>query len=168
MNAIDYLNTELSLDTTNRFRAIEDAGQLAFNPDTYRRIIGELSGAEEVAVKDDYAKHTFMYLVDNIITGLPGKAALEVAVPKAAAFVESHPWVLAKPEVDYQPTSKVDALGEPKQKKGAKKSAAITFWKENQGNFETRKEWLDALMENVGLTKGAASTYHHNLKKGLW
>jgi hypothetical protein len=160
-----YLN-ELGIDTTSRIRGVQDAGALSFDENTYRRIIGELTGEEDVNVGDDYARMTFMYLIGDVLeVGVPN---LPTAEAKAIEYVDAHPWILAKPEYEYEPKSKVDALGQPKQKKGAKKEAAIIFWNANQSKYSTRKEWIKALADNVGLTKAAASTYHHNLKKGIW
>jgi hypothetical protein len=170
MNAAEYLKTELNIDITNRVYAVQDAGATEFDADTYRRIIGELSGSDDINVGDDEAKTAFMYMVDNIATGLPGNIAYPIAEAKAVKFVEANPWINAKPDFEstYTPKSTVDAVGNPKQKKGAKKAQAIAFWKANQGKFTTRKDWIEALMEAVSLSKGAASTYHYNMKSGVW
>ena len=172
MNALEYLATELNISTNSRLRAVQEAGELAFDPDTYRRVIGELTGSEDVNVGDDEAKFAFMYLVEEIVAGQKTDSIdIASAESKAIKFVKNNPWVLAKPDEDdsyYTPKSTVDALGQPKQKKGAKKIAAIRFWKDNQSKFKNRKEWITALAENIGLTEAAASTYHYNLRKGIW
>lgn len=168
MNMNEYTTqylAELGIDTRSRIYAIQDAGALEFDENTYRRIIGELTGTEDVNIGDDYARHTFMYLIDGIMQDNPDLSAAEA---RAIAYVDANRWVLAKPEYEYEPKQTVDALGQPKQRKGAKKEAAIVFWKSNQGKFTTRKEWIAALADNVGLTEAAASTYHHNLKTGKW
>lgn len=165
-DAITYLN-DLNIDTTNHNRAVQSAGLLAFDEDTYREVISDLTGTD-TKVEDDFTKYTFMYVVDQIMT--KGTPDFESAYNKAKQLVKQRPWTLAKPEYtsSYTPKSTTDALGNPKQKKGAKKEAAKKFWKENQGKFTTRKQWIEALMEHVGLTKAGASTYHYNLKKGIY
>lgn len=165
--AIKYLNG-LGITTSNRIRAVRDAGELEYDANTYRRVIGELTGLE-VDVQDDEAKYVFMYTVDNIMIGSTVDMAYANAVPKASKYVATHPWVLVKPDYSTASTSnKVDALGKPKQKKGAKKAAAIKFWNANKDETWSRKEWIEHLCENVGLTKGAASTYHYNLSRNKW
>lgn len=166
--AITYLQTELNIDTRSTIRAVQDAGALEFDENTYRRIIGELTGTEDVNVSDDHARHTFMYLVQDVVSGQD--INLNAAEERAIKYVAKNPWSIIKPEYNnyYEPKSTVDALGQPKQKKGAKKEAAIAFWNANQGKYTSRKEWIEALAENVGLTPAAASTYHHSLKNGLW
>lgn len=160
MDTIKLLE-ELHIPTTNRIRAVHAAGELAFDPIKYREIVKELTG-KDTAVNDDEVKFTFLYLVQDIASGLP--ADLNSAEDKAIRYVHNNPWVLVKPDYEYTPKSTVDALGNPKQKKGEKKRKAIEFWNANQNKYSTRKQWIDALCEHVGLTKAAASTYHYNLK----
>ena len=157
---------EIGIDTHNKYTAIETAGQTEFDAETYRRIIGELTGAEEVNVGDDEAKHTFMYLVNDIVD--KGEADLDSAQKRGLKLVTKNPHLLIKPETKsyYVPKKTVDATGAPVQKKGAKKQKALKLWKEN--NFSTRKEWIEFLMQEVPLSKAAASTYYHNMKTGLW
>lgn len=162
-----YLN-ELNIDITHgRVRAVKDAGSLALNGDQYREIINDLTGIA-VDINDKEARYAFLYTVEYLANGMTPDIALSNALPKAEAFVKNRPWVFAEINHHYTPKSTVDALGKPKQKKGAKKQAAIVFWKNNQDKYDTRKQWIEALAENIGLTSAAASTYHYNLKKGVW
>lgn len=168
MEDINTYLKELGIDTTSRIRGVQDAGALEFDENTYRRIIGELTGEEDINVGDDYARMTFMYLIGDVLeAGVPNLAAAE---EKAVRYVDAHPWILAKPEYEYEYEAKstVDALGQPKQKKGAKKAAAIAFYTKNKAQNWTRKEWIAQLCEAVGLTPAAASTYFHNMSKGSW
>ena len=170
MNAIEVLS-ELKINTTSCLRAVQDANHIRFEDNTYRRLIGQLTGSDDVNVGDDEARHTFLYLVEEIVKEQKTDSIdLASAHNKALKFVKANPWATVKPEYTsyYKPKTTVDALGNPRQKKGAKKAKAIKFWNENRGKFNTRKEWIEALMENVGLTEAAASTYHYNLKKGVW
>ena len=172
MNALEYLATELNITTNSRLRAVQEAGELSFNPDTYRKVIGDLIGSNDVNVGDDEAKFTFMYLVEEIVVGQKTDSIdIASAEEKAIKFVQTNRWILAKPDEEtsyYKHKSTIDALGQPKQKKGAKKEAALRFWKTNQNKFTTRKEWINALAKHVGLTEAASSTYHYNLRKGIW
>ena len=123
MNALEYLSTELNISTNSRLRAVQEAGELEFDPDTYRRVISELTQSEDVNVGDEEAKFTFMYLVEEIVVGQKTDSLdLASAESKAIKFVNANPWAIIKPEYNdyYQPKSTIDALGNPKQKKGAK------------------------------------------------
>ena len=156
--AIAYLN-DLGIDTTSRVRAIQTANEMKFDGEGYRRMIAELTG-ETPTTDDNHARYTFLYLVQDIVTGQKTDSIDQASI-KAAKYLKENPWVVAKPETTsyYEPKTTVDALGQPKQKKGAKKEAAIKFYKENKDKFTTRKEWIAALAQNIGLTEAAASTY---------
>lgn len=157
---------ELNIDTTNKFTAIESAGALEFDENTYRRIIGDLTGSKEVNVGDDEAKHTFLYLVEQVVTDT--EIDLNTAQSKALKLIKRYPHLLIKPEHTsyYVPKKTIDATGAPVQKKGAKKQKALALWRSNE--FSTRKEWIEFLMAEVPLSKAAASTYYHNMKTGIW
>jgi hypothetical protein len=58
-------------------------------------------------------------------------------------------------------------IGEaPKAKKGAKKSQAIALWTSRSNEDLTRKQWIELLVSEVGMTAAGASTYYSALKKG--
>lgn len=169
MKAIEVLQAHEIPTDAGRIRAVQAAAKLEYDNDAYRAVIADICQLDDAPeAHDDIARLAFMYLVQDVID--KHNTSLPFAIERAEAYIADHPWVLAKaePTSSYVPKSTVDALGKPKQKKGAKKAKAIAFWNANQGKYETRKEWIEALMENVGLTKGAASTYHHNMKKGTW
>jgi hypothetical protein len=164
--AIKYLE-DLNISTATVNRAVQDAALLDLDPAGYREVMKDLTGADSIPATDDEVKFAFRYLVADIVVGQPVDIALASALPKATKFIAARPWVLAKPDYTTEPSG-TDALGQPKRKKGAKKDAALAFWKANQSKYSSRKDWIEALADNIGLTKAAASTYHHNLKKGLW
>jgi hypothetical protein len=83
---------------------------------------------------------------------------------KSAEYIKNHPWsVKDYTQADGEP--KLDAAGNPKQKKGAKKELAREVWNENKHKEMSRKEWIALLVELVGLTPAGASTYYAGLKK---
>lgn len=169
MKPIQVLQAHEIPTDSGRVRAVQAAAKLDYDANAYRVVIQDLCGITlQGEVDDDHAKHVFMYLVQDVMD--KKNTSLPFALERANQFIKDRPWVLAKPEPtsSYVPKSTVDALGNPKQKKGAKKAKAIAFWNASQDKYTTRKQWIAALMENVGLTSGAASTYHHNLKTGKW
>ena len=157
---------QLGIDTHNKYTAVESAGLLNFDADTYRRIIGELTNSEEVNIGDDEADHTFRYIVQDIFENK--EVDLDSAQQRAIRFITKHPHVLIKPDRTsyYVPKKTVDATGAPVQKKGAKKQKALKLWRDNE--FGSRKDWIEFLMKEVPLSKAAASTYYHNMKTGTW
>jgi ABC-type oligopeptide transport system ATPase subunit len=162
MNYANYL-TNLKIDTRKVAYAIEDANKERFEDAYYVDHVKALTGVEQIA------RHVFLYIVEQIV--VEGKPNTTKAIAKAVAFITNNPWSTVKPEnvSYYVRKSEVDALGKPKQKKGAKKAIAIAFWNANMKSKDiTRQSAITMLMEAVGLTKAGASTYYHNLKNGTF
>jgi hypothetical protein len=85
----------------------------------------------------------------------------------AVKHITKSPWVIMEWEVEQTGEPKMDAAGNPKQKKGAKKEMALKVYEANKQNTDlTRQDWIKLLMDEVGMTKAGASTYYANLKKG--
>lgn len=165
MDQIAYL-ADLGINTANRARAIQTAKEVLSDANGCRQVINELTGANFDG-DDNQAKMTLLYLVQDIVSGQKTDS-IDQASMKANKFITNNPWAFVEPEYksSYVPKSTVDALGKPKKKKGAKKAAAIKFWNDNQGTYTTRKDWINAIAEHVGLTPAGAATYYHNLKTG--
>lgn len=89
------------------------------------------------------------------------------AITKAQKFIETHDWVFNY-ELATDAEPKLDAAGNVAPQKGDKKVMAKKVWNDNQGKNLTRGQWIELLMKEVGLTKGGASTYHNNLKNGVY
>ena len=86
---------------------------------------------------------------------------------KSRKHIGNSPWVVMEWEVEQTGEPKMDAAGNPKQKKGAKKEMALKVYEANKHNTDlTRQDWIKLLMDEVGMTKAGASTYYANLKKG--
>lgn len=88
---------------------------------------------------------------------------------RAEYFMKDQPWAVKEYVTEnLDEEQKLDASGNPKQKKGAKKEAAKKIWNNNPDKQQsmTRKEWIALLCEEVGLSPAAASTYYANLKNG--
>ena len=155
------------INVANRIRAIQSIRELGFDEESYRTMILDLTG-REVDGDEFVIENTFKYLVDEVM--VDGKCDFDVALKKATSFVDLNPWVKVKPDYTsyYTPKSTVDAMGNPKQKKGKKKDQAIKLWKERKDENLSRQQWIEILMDKVGLSKMGASTYHYNLSKGIY
>lgn len=143
-------------------------GQL--NDSDYIDRIEAISG-EKVAFTDpNMYRITYSYLVTEIIRFSDNSDMLDVenillmAKAKALTLVTDNPWMFAV--VDGEP--KLDASGNVKPKKGAKKDMAKKVYNDLiKGKVTARKDAIAILVKEVGLTPAGASTYYANLKKGV-
>lgn len=93
----------------------------------------------------------------------------DVINTRAEYFMKDQPWAIKEYTTDDSDDEQnLDAAGNPKQKKGAKKEAAKRVWNDNPDKQKSmsRKEWIALLCDEVGLSPAAASTYYANLKNG--
>lgn len=141
-------------------------GQL--NDDEYVRRIKEITGKSVKFESSDMARMTYSYLVavaieeTNHTDILDAEALLKKATEKASKLVEENSWMFAKAEAE----PKLDASGNVKPKKGAKKELAMKVYAEDiKDKVTVRKDAIAILVEKVGMTPAGASTYYANLKK---
>lgn len=144
----------------------------------YHEYIGELLGytGEQKVTGWEHPKmahYVFCYLV-TAITESHLHATIDNidsmylnAIVKAQKFIATHSWVFEH-ELNTIAEPKLDANGNVAPAKGDKKVMAKKVWTDNQGKNLTRGQWIELLMKEVGLTKGGASTYHNNLKNGVY
>jgi len=147
-------------------------------PELYRDRIKELSGHDTDATDETIRWH-YLYLVQetvrqNLKNGTVDMDELfELATEKANTHLKKNPWMLGSRE---DKPVKLDAAGNPKKKKGAKKEMAIELYKkmvdENNGKFPSRKDAIQRFVDEIGMTPAGASTYVANCKKnfakGAW
>lgn len=160
---------QYGINITNRHRAIKSITDWGYNDRMYREMIESLTGRESDV--DEYeVEYVFKYLVDGMFQ--TGVIDLNAATIKGVKFVETHPHVRVEREARtyYVRKSELDATGAPKQKKGNKKEIAIRLWKANKLGlkFDDRKGWMEYLQKEVPMTVDGSSTYHYNLKTGLY
>ena len=136
--------------------------------DDYKFHIVDIAGAEALTDDERELNYTLRYLVTEVIGNpeLRGRLLVDLAATKAKHFIENNQYVFAKPEADAEP--RLDAMGNVKPKKGAKKEMARKVYDEQIKDVEgmTRKAAIEILVEEVGLSPAGASTYYANLKKG--
>lgn len=169
MNTIEKLAL-YGIPTRSAAAAVQhmrDGGWFEKPVEDYRFMIADLGGAD-APTEDEYElNYTFRYLVQTAIQdqALRGKDLVEQAYSKAKTFLANNAYVMAKPEADETP--KLDAAGNPKPKKGAKKEMAIRVYNEQiKDKGLSRKDAIKILMDEVGMTSGGASTYYAGLKRG--
>ncbi len=148
-----------------------------YSQQEYEQMITEIMGLDETPTYDSWkiARVYFGYTVQETLrmfnTGdRPDIDELWIEINRRAEhFMKDQPWAIKDYTAEAaEDNQKLDASGNPKQKKGAKKDAAKKLWDENPDKQTTlaRKEWIAMLCEEVGLSSAAASTYYANLKNG--
>jgi len=148
-----------------------------YSQQEYEQMITEIMGLEDTPTYDSWkiARVYFGYTVQETLrvfnTGeRPDMDDLWIEINRRAEhFMKNQPWAIKDYAAEAaEEDQKLDASGNPKQKKGAKKEAAKRVWDDNFDKQKTmaRKEWIALLCEEVGLSPAAASTYYANLKNG--
>lgn len=134
----------------------------------YVKRIKELVGINAKFEDSNMYRMSYAYMVTDIIkatdnTDKPDVSKIwRTAKVKAAKLVKDQPWMFAS--TDAEP--KLDAEGNVKPKKGAKKDLAMEVYRDHiVGKIDVRKDAIAILVEKVGLTPAGASTYYANLKK---
>ena len=148
--------------------AMKDQGWFQKLGEEYKANIELIAGSEVDSDDERELNYTFRYLVTNLIEkpDLSGQLLVDLSLTKARTFIANHSYVFAVPEEDAIP--KLDAAGNPKPKKGAKKEMAKSVYAEQIKDVDgmTRKRAIEILVAEVCLTAAGASTYYANLKKG--
>lgn len=147
---------------------MRDYGWFEKSGDEYGDLIISVTGVDAPTKDERELNYTFRYVVTTAIEnpGLTGVPLVAEATDRARKFIANHAYVFATPDEDETP--KVDAMGKPKAKKGAKKEHARKVYDEQVRNKDvTRKDAIAILVAEVGLSPAGASTYYANLKKGV-
>ena len=133
--------------------------------------IEQLVGYSVEITAEHMPRYVYLYLVQEIIrTSLKGEDfrvvnVYDIAYKRAEEFLEMNQYIFATSD-DTKPV-KLDAAGNVKPKKGAKKELAKKVYVADiEGKELSRKDAIAILMEKVGLSAGGASTYYANLKNG--
>lgn len=110
----------------------------------------------------------FLYVVQETVRAFNGGVVpemadiWEVAQRRAVNFITDNPWAIK----DYTSDEGDDVVdGQPKQKKGAKKDQAEALYRKMNDGKNDRNTIIQALVDEVGMSKAGATTYFHNLKK---
>lgn len=172
-------DTIIDLDTNERYTSVincmSKVNGYLFTHDQY---LEEIGGLVERKVTDwsniHMAKYVFRYLVQGLVQNYKVQKienielTYQTAVRNATEYLQNNDWVVSTGDkVSSEP--KIDAAGNIAPPKGAKKIKAKALYKEKiEGKVITRKEAIELLCKEVGLTPAGASTYFSNFKSGLW
>lgn len=182
MTAIEIIRDKYKLNDEAISRNVQELCLFEWTEGQYLAGIAELRGdrskietlkqqamsIEEATHREYLPKYTFRYFVYNLLK--TPEAAVEDMYAKgitdAVKYINSSPWVFAKPEDETPP--KLNADGTVAPKKGDKKVIAKKLYEDNKGKITARKDWIALLVKEVGLTEAGASTYYANLKNGKY
>lgn len=151
---------------------------LSLTKDQYEQGVADIVGLTSAPSvdTDKEARVLFLYTVQETIRAFNDAAG---AIPdmegvwtdiqkRAKVFQKNHPWVFkdyaAEKYENETGEVKLDSVGKPKQRKGAKKAQAEALYQKINGTTD-RAGIIAALMKDVGMTKAGATTYFHNCKK---
>lgn len=167
---------EFGVSTTSCIRAIQDINDpdrpITLSKAQYEQTIADIIGGDHPPVyrNEKEARIYFLYVVQETIrafqTDIPEMDEVwEEAQRRAADLIQRQPWVAKDYKTDEIGEPKLDATGNPKKRKGAKKEEAEALYRKMNDGLNDRPTIVAALMEEVGLSKPGATTYFHNLKK---
>ena len=175
MNALEKLQAD-HIPTDSAVHAIAYLSQNGIlegiSEDDLRYEIVNLTGHEASNdASPEELNFTYRYVVNGIVTSKgtkKGKELFDEATTKAKDYLAKNPHVFAKKDpVTSNLPPKLDACGNPKKKKGAKKELAKKVYREQiLGKNLTRPQAIQIIMDEVGMSSGGASTYYANLKSG--
>ena len=149
--AIQYLNDKGTLSTSEYVRRVE-----------------EITGHENISLDKKYARHIYLYLVQEVIREsyhtdiFDMERIMNVATGSAIHFVDNNPEIFA----EKKELIKHDHEGNPKAKKGVKKELSKQVYLEQiKGKGISRKQAIEIFVKEVKMTPAGASTYYANCKK---
>jgi len=165
------------VSTTSYIRAIQEFNDLerpiVLRKAQYEQGIADIIGGDHPPSysNEKEAKIYFLYVVQETIraygTGvIPDMAEVwENAQIRAKKMIENQPWAIKDYFTEDDGEPKLDATGNPKKRKGAKKDEAEALYRRLNDGTNDRTAIIDALINEVGMSKPGATTYFHNLKK---
>lgn len=157
---------------TNNFvdaiRFVNDRDWLS--KEEYEQRIEQITG-HKIALSDQkQARMYYLYLIQESVRSKDNDVdtVINEVEQRVQHFNKEYGWALVSDEDHKSDEEKVDASGNQKPKKGAKKELAKKVWNQNKDKGYTRKQFIDILVKEVGLTPAGASTYYSNLKAGRY
>ena len=165
---IDVIKAKkIPLSYVRAIQEINDAG--IQDREFYTIGLSEMAGTAININDDREARLTYLYFVQEVLKNQKNdvsvKDLLASAKEKAQLFIKdpNSPDVTLRPQYGSA-TPKLDCLGQPKRKKGAKQEQAVEVYKANM-NSKTKAEIIELFMSEVGMSKAGATTYYYNIKK---
>jgi len=145
---------------------MRDYGLMELPTEEYRERITVLTNIDAHTSDEDELNFLYRYIIAGAIDGETNMERLvQSALEKSKTFIANNEFVFARPEENQAP--KLDAAGNVKPKKGAKKDLAIKVYNEQiKDKGLSRKEAIQIIMDEVKMSSGGASTYYANLKSG--
>lgn len=168
------------IPTDSIIRAARVAGELYLNQSQFERAIAEIVGSDTPPAYSNLkeSRMYFRYTVQETVRAFLGGDVPDMenvwrdSQQRAQAFISANPWCIKDfisetNGVDEfgSPRLKTDARGNPKMKKGAKKELALALYLRMNDGANDRSAIIQALMDEVSMTKAGATTYFHNMKK---
>jgi len=160
---LEVLN-DLGAPTHSYIRTVQFFSEKEWTHKQYERTIAKILGVPKIPPFDTNkeARLYFLYLTQETVKAFLGQDVPDMdvvwdkAVNDAKIFITDHPWCV----MDY--TSNTD--GETPSK-GAKKDRAQELYLSMNDGTHDRHAVIQALIDEVEMTKAGATTYFHNLRE---
>ena len=133
-----------------------------------RMLVSEISGQKDFELPSErYARFLLMYTIQETVrAGMCDDEVFELAIKCTKKFLKDYHFTYAYLERAEAPTLNDD--GSVKRKKGEKKTMAESIYKElaaehkDASKKDLKKLVMEALQEQVGMTKAGSQTYFYN------
>jgi hypothetical protein len=164
------------VSTTSFIKAIQEFNDperpIFLSKTQYERGIANIIGGDHppLYANEKEARIYFLYVIQETIRafqhGIPEMDQVwEEAQRRAKAMIERQPWAVKDYNTTEDGEPKMDAVGNPKKRKGAKKEEAEALFRQMNDGTNSRTTIIAALVDEIGMSKAGATTYFHNLKK---
>jgi hypothetical protein len=160
----------IGISTDSALRAFFKAKDMQLSPTKALEFIQEITGNDEVRLSGEQATYTFYYVIQNAVRAKMNQSVVEgddllyPAIDQANKLLErltTGDLQFVRATLDEVP--KVDSVGNPKKKKGAKQELAASLYVKYQD--KPRKEIIQLFIDEIGMSKAGATTYFYNMKK---
>lgn len=168
---------DYGVPTTSYLRAIQafndDEKPIVLRKEQYEKGIADIVGGDHPPSysNEKEARIYFLYVVQETIRAFSQGTIPEMDVVwedaqnRAKNMIANQPWAIKDYAAEDTGEPKLDAAGNPKKRKGAKKDEAEALYRRMNDGKNDRVAIINALVEEVGMSKPGATTYFHNLKK---
>jgi len=156
------------IDTSSRVRAVQSVNDLNMDVEEMIEGIKELiDDAPKTLDFDEVEAKLYLKAAVNYAMG-NDEGGWDLVDERVEKLVRRLPQCIKSYSATPYYTPKTGA-GTGKMKKGDKKAEAIVLWKKRKGmEWGTRKQWIELLVKEIGLTPQGASTYVYNLQRGIY
>lgn len=117
-----------------------------------------------------YCVQQSVHMHNNGFEHIKGAEVFPAAKLKTEKYLNENPWVVCAsdaPVVEGEVQAPAPTTGK-KRSGPSKKDQCIALFNQGENSTLNRKDLIAVFVKELGLTPAGASTYVHNVQKGLW